>query len=147
MGYEFEQDATASGAVGRGLALGVRIAGVVLLAAGIWVLLAVLFEVWGLYHEPQRLTPLAQAIGQAGLPGTAPAATADATPLQPLEDVVPPAPPAATDGVGGLSYVAAWPVALLTLLLAGHLALGAIRVGGLLALGAIPWRRRGGAER
>ena len=52
------------GVLGEVLSLGVRVVGVALLLAGLWVSLEVVQEAWALYRDPARIATLATAMEQ-----------------------------------------------------------------------------------
>lgn len=124
--------------IGRAARIVVRIAGFVLMAAGLWIALSVIAEAWSLYQEPQRIEPFAQAV-EAGshldrVVGSAvhneekkDAENAEAAPGAPK--------PASPEPASfRLSYFAGWLLAILLLMLIGRLAITAIRTGGELVL-------------
>ncbi len=121
------------------MAIAVRLVGVLLLVVGLVIALRVIAEAWALYSEPARIEHLAEAIERGSRldASLAPVRTPIAQPgpgeLLPGAETKPP-PAAEPPPSVRLSYFAAWLIALLLLLLAGRLALGAVRVGGELAL-------------
>ena len=113
------------GVLGEVLSLGVRVVGVALLLAGLWVSLEVVQEAWALYRDPARIATLATAMEQGtGIDALLGGAIAGAD--------------GATDSLNApkLSFLLAWFIAPVLLFTAGYLAMLAVRTGGALALGA-----------
>jgi len=120
----------------RALALVVRGTGLILLIVGLSVALKVIGEAWSLYRDPATIEALARAIEQGS---NLDAALAPERAGEPGAGEEPFAGPPADSAAGPaarfrLTYFIAWAVALLLLLLVGHLALAAVRTGGQLAL-------------
>lgn len=119
----------------------VRLAGLVLLAVGLWAAVGVIQEAWGIYENPKtsRVDAVAVAIDEAthidavvAPPARAEAAAA-ADPAK--------APAVKSGQPFRLSYFIAWPIVLLLLLLVGRLSMAAIKTGGELALFDVQFRR------
>jgi len=142
---------TASNVIG----LLVRLAGLAVLALGLWSGLQVIGEAWSLYHDPDRIERFALAVERGShidrlLNPPPPGETAPAAPGQPAEGQPPkgqppgaepsraqPANPpgdAAPRPAFRMSYFVAWIVALFLLLLIGRVAVWLIKTGGELAL-------------
>ena len=115
----------------------VRLAGLVVLAVGIWAAIGVINEAWAIYKSPKnsRVDAIALAVNEATH----------------IDTVIAPPSRAAADGQESkpakasepfrLSYFIAWPIVLLLLLLIGRLAMAAIKTGGELALFDVQFRR------
>ena len=131
MGYsdhdDFQSDAAPDstwGIVGRVLSLCVRLLGTVLLAVGLWIGLAVVFESWALYQEPTRIERFVQIVEQGSG----------------LDQAISSLGAGEGDGEGAasglrLSYFIAWVICLGMLMVVGMLAFGAVSAGGRIALG------------
>lgn len=106
----------------------VRLAGIGLMAIGLWVGIEVVMEAWALYRDPGRIQIFADALERgmnvdammAQL--TAPDVGADGKPQ----------PRAAL----GVAFLLAWFIAPMLLFTVGYLAMSAVRTGGMVALGA-----------
>lgn len=130
---QFDQDSLGeAGVIGtssRLIGLLVRLAGIALLAVGLWVALGVIKEAWALYEQPARIERIAEAIDSgsnidkllAGAQASQGATTAQA------------AAPATAPSLK-VSYYLAWVIGILLLLLIGRLAMSAVKTGGELAL-------------
>jgi hypothetical protein len=105
----------------------VRVVGLSLLAVGLWIAAMVVVEAWSLYRDPGRIIPFATALEQ-GTQVDALVRSLAADPNQ-QADATTPAPQLS------ISFLLAWFVVPALLLIAGSLAMSAVRVGGQLALG------------
>lgn len=141
--YQFDSDSTETAAVNTesyaqsALNWLVRLAGLGLLAVGLWAAIGVINEAWSLYQSPKdsRVDAIAVAIDDATHIDTvvAPAARTDANGEADK--------PKKTTEPLRLSYFIAWPIVLLLLLLVGRLSMAAIKTGGELALFDVQFRR------
>ena len=104
----------------------VRLLGVVLVIAGLWVGLKVVIEAWNLYRMPHRIEVLATAVESGSHLDRVLASSA-------ASDEAPTKESRAPDALR-LSYFLAWAIAMLLLLLAGSLSMAMVRTGAELAL-------------
>ena len=117
----------------------VRIIGMVLLLAGLWVAFEVLFEAWDLYEQPQKIERFADAIEKGS--------NIDKSLVSLRESVISGSQQGAQEGDGSItietraqgsnvrvSYFIAWVIVILLLLLIARIALGAVKTGGELVL-------------
>ncbi|OGT31967.1 MAG: hypothetical protein A2W28_05225 [Gammaproteobacteria bacterium RBG_16_51_14] len=127
----------------------VRIIGLFLLFAGLWVAIQVLKESLDLYHNPANIERMAIAIEQGSNidKSLAPLKESletegDTDPLSPAQINVEKAPAKVTvKNEFRLSYFIAWVIAILLLLLIARISLAAIKTGGELALYDVHIRR------
>jgi len=124
--------------VGRGImSVFVRLLGLTLLLAGIWIAFHVLLEAYHLYQEPQRIERFAVAIEKGSnidkslvsFRDSAPGDEDEATGTQSLREET-----TRSSGNVRVSYFFAWMIVLLLLLLIGRISLAAIKTGGELVL-------------
>jgi hypothetical protein len=109
------------GLLSDAVSLAVRIIGVGLLLAGLWITIEVVQEAWGLYRDPGLIEPLAQAMEKGtGLDALLRSAAGDGAAGAPAPRI---------------SYLLALFFAPVLLFTAGYLAMMAVRTGGYLALG------------
>ncbi len=137
--YQFESD-PAPDALGRTTQIAhliVRASGMVLLAVGLWIALAVIAEAWSLYSDPRKIERFADAI-EAGSHLDRSIASVerhpvndDTTPADMLEKAN--TAPEPVQNIR-LTYFVAWVFAILLLMLIGRLAIAAVKVGGELVL-------------
>ncbi len=110
------------------LGIFVRLAGIGLMAIGLWVGIEVVMEAWALYRDPARIQVFADAL-ERGM--NIDAMMAELT-----------APEAGQGGEPesrsplGVAFLLAWFIAPMLLFTVGYLAMSAVRTGGMLALGA-----------
>ena len=144
--FEFKQDPPETDILERAerrLNILVRYCGLTLMMLGMLVAVTVMVSAWSLYRSPTHIEHFAQAVEQGShLDLTLSRATQSGQ--QQLDnsdraglvapsrgaDSAPGAPPASFR----FSYFMAWLLAVLLLLLVGHLAIAAVRTGGQLAL-------------
>lgn len=135
----------------------VRIAGLALLAVGLWTAIAIIQEAWALYNRPDspRVEAIARAIEQASHldraltpkrvkpapAGQAPEGGEAASDGEQNADAAAGPEPAAEDPPVRFTYFIAWVILLMLLLLIGRLAIAAIKTGGELALYDVEVRR------
>jgi len=104
----------------------VRLLGVVLVIAGLWIGLKVVIEAWNLYRVPHRIEVLATAVESGShldrVLASYTAASDEAAKESRTADAL------------RLSYFLAWGIAMLLLLLVGSLTMAMIRTGAELAL-------------
>ncbi|MGH8468463.1 MAG: hypothetical protein ACREX3_05800 [Gammaproteobacteria bacterium] len=105
----------------------VRLLGVVLVIAGLWIGLKVVIEAWNLYRMPHRIEVLATAVESGSHLDRALGSYTAASDEAPAKES------RAPDALR-LSYFLAWGIAMLLLLLAGSLTMAMIRAGAELAL-------------
>ncbi|CAN5644173.1 hypothetical protein BH18PSE1_BH18PSE1_04370 [soil metagenome] len=104
----------------------VRLLGVVLVIAGLWIGLKVVIEAWNLYRMPHRIEVLATAVESGSHLDRVLASYTAASDETAKES--------RTADALRLSYFLAWGIAMLLLLLAGSLTMAMIRTGAELAL-------------
>ena len=121
----------------------VRLAGVLLLLVGLVVGIQVIMEAWDLYRSPEHIERFSWAIEKGtNLDKSIAALTKNPSPSsktnepgEQLDQAAPsPDTQAYVDESIKLSYLLAWIIAILLLMLIGRLALAAIKTGGELAL-------------
>jgi hypothetical protein len=129
----------------------VRLAGLALLAVGLWTAITILNEAWAIYTNPKhaRIESFARAIDDATHidvllapqhPASAAGSGAGAEGSAIAKKAEAPASSGATETFR-LSYFIAWAILLMMLLLVGRLAMAAITTGGQLALYDVQIRR------
>jgi hypothetical protein len=123
----------------------IRIAGLFLLAVGLWAAVTLIQEAWAVYERPDspRIEAMARAIESAShLDRTlSPKRTAGASPAPDGEGEAAESTTATEEPPIRFSYFIAWAVVLMLMLLIGRLAMAAIKTGGELALHDVEIRR------
>lgn len=122
------------------MAIVVRILGMILLLAGLWVAFEVLFEAWDLYEQPQKIERFALAIEKGSnidkslvsLRDSVISSTRETTGAD-GEETVKIETPSQANNVR-VSYFIAWVIVILLLLLIARISLGVIKTGGELVL-------------
>ena len=143
--FQFEDDAaptTGLERVSHYAQTAVRGGGFVLLIVGLWIALAVISETWSLYHHPQQILRLADAIEQGSNLDHTLAKASQGLPISNSDErgdasTIPSGHSAANQNPSAnfrLSYFVAWVVAILLLMLIGRLAIAAVKTGGELVL-------------
>ncbi|MBI4006115.1 MAG: hypothetical protein HY356_05560 [Gammaproteobacteria bacterium] len=124
--------------VGKGLmSLVVRLIGLCLLLAGLWIAFKVMLEAYALYREPQRIERFARAIEQGSNIDKSLVSIRDEMLTESTDESADKAPesnPAHSSGNIRVSYFFAWVIVLLLLLLIARISLSAIKTGGELVL-------------
>ena len=105
----------------------VRLLGVVLVIAGLWVGLKAVIEAWNLYRMPHRIEVLVTAVESGSHLDRALATYSAASDEAPAKE-------SRGQDALRLSYFLAWGIAMLLLLLVGSLTMAMIRTGAELAL-------------
>ncbi len=122
---ELPEESRFASATSQYIDIFVRLLGVVLVIAGLWIGLKVVIEAWNLYRMPHRIEVLATAVESGS--------HLDRVLASAASDEVPTKESRAPDALR-LSYFLAWGIAMLLLLLAGSLTMAMVRTGAELAL-------------
>ncbi len=135
------QQVSSAATVTRFIDVFVRVTGVVLLLAGVWIGLQVIFEAWGLYRDPRHIEQFAKAVAAGSNLDRVLAAAPD--PLRRMEpgQASGARAPSASEDLR-LSYFAAWGIVITMLLIVARLAMMAVKTGAELALREIGSRKR-----
>ena len=123
----------------------VRLIGMFLLLAGLWVAFQVMLEALNLYRDPQRIERFASAIEQGSNVDKSLVSLREKVLVEPADESDEPDKPAATATKNNpasahsannirVSYFFAWVIVLLLLLLIARISLSAIKTGGELVL-------------